>query len=139
MSILSFSMSTFVTELTLARDGILLASIEHSSSLVSMTIDWSFSRTTDSAVGVLLLLVLLPVIVGCGMRSVTLPACSAGSVAHAAPETQAEMMATIWAAGPADMAAVGAQGHSPAAAVVAPANPSVPFDNSPVGIYRQNW
>ena len=65
------------------------------------------------AVGVLVLLVLLPVIVRCALRSVTLPACSAGSVPHAAPETQAEMMAAGWAAGPADMAAVGAQGHSP--------------------------
>ena len=85
------------------------------------------------AVGVLLLLVLLPVIVGCGMHSVTLPACFAGSVAHAAPETQAKMMAAGWAAGPADMAVVGAQGHSPD--IVRPSFASVLFENVSVDIY----
>ena len=87
------------------------------------------------AVGVLLLLVLLPVIVRSGMRSVSLPA----TVAHVALETQAERMGAGCAAGAADMVAVGAQGHSPAAAVLAPAFASVPFENFSVDIYRRNW
>ena len=53
--------------------------------------------------------------------------------AAVAAETQAEMMAAGWAAGPADMAAVGAQGHS--SAVLPPSVASVPFENFSVDIY----
>ena len=88
------------------------------------------------AVGFLLLLVVVPVLVGTGVHSEALPP----TLAHVVLETQAERMGPGCAAGPADLVAVGAHGHSAAAAaVLAPASPSVAIAYSSVDIYRQNW
>ena len=88
------------------------------------------------AVGFLLHLVVVPVLVGPGVRSEALPA----TLAHVVLETQAERMGPGCAAGAADVVAVGAHGHFAAAvAVVAPPSPSVAIAYSFVDIYRQNW